>query len=66
MRCVDRAALVQHAVTDADFWIDPIAERDLDALVGDIEQTLANAHALTGLTQVRNDYGFTAPARRWR
>ena len=51
-------ALVHHTASDADFWLDPLAERDTDALLGDIEQMLAGADALTGLTQVRNDYGF--------
>ena len=51
-------ALVQHAAPDADFWLDPLAQRDTDALIGDIEQLLAGADDLTGLTQVRNDYGF--------
>ena len=41
-----------------DFWYDTNLERDLDSLLGDIEQTLASAHALTGVTQARNDYGF--------
>ncbi|MEX0613738.1 MAG: S8 family serine peptidase, partial [Pirellulales bacterium] len=51
-------ALVHHGQRDADFWLDPWTERDLDALLGDVEQTLASAHQATGLTQVRNDYGF--------
>ncbi|MEX2310727.1 MAG: S8 family serine peptidase [Pirellulales bacterium] len=51
-------ALVQHSERDADFWIDSWSERDPEALLGDIEQTLASAHGSTGLTQVRNDYGF--------
>jgi subtilisin family serine protease len=51
-------ALVQHARPDADFWIDSASERDMDVLLGDIEQTLASAHGSTGLTTVRNDYGF--------
>ncbi len=51
-------ALVQHLQRDADFWIDRWSERDSGRLLGDIEQTLASAHGVTGLTQVRNDYGF--------
>ncbi|MEX0642366.1 MAG: S8 family serine peptidase, partial [Pirellulales bacterium] len=43
---------------NADFWIDANADRDLDALLGDVEQTLASAHGVTGLTQARNAYGF--------
>ena len=49
-------ALVHHA--QADFWLDPLAERDVDAQLGEIQQLLAGADDLTGLTQVRNDYGF--------
>lgn len=52
-------ALVRHGMSDADFWIDPVAERDLDALMGELEQYLTNADAVTGLSYVRNNYGFT-------
>lgn len=57
---LDSAApqLGNHGGRDADFWLDPSAERDTDALLGDIERTLASAHGLSGLTQVRNNYGF--------
>ena len=55
----DAPSLVHHASPDADFWIDSWSERDVETLVGDIEQTLASAHDSTGLTGVRNDYGFT-------
>lgn len=48
----------QHAVPTADFWYDATLDRDLDALLGDIEQSLASAHQLTGVTHARNDYGF--------
>lgn len=41
-----------------DFWYDRSIERGSDALMGDVQQTLASAHALTGVTQARNDYGF--------
>jgi subtilisin family serine protease len=51
--------LVHHASPDADFWIDSWSERDLDTLVGDVRQTLSSAHNSSGLTSVRNDYGFT-------
>jgi subtilisin family serine protease len=51
-------SLVHHGTRDADFWIDPWAERDIEALLGDVEQTLASAHGSSGLTGVRNDYGF--------
>jgi subtilisin family serine protease len=50
--------LVHHAGPDPDFWVDLGAERDVASLLGDIEKTLAQAHGLTGLTQVRNNYGF--------
>jgi subtilisin family serine protease len=54
----DAPSLAQPAARDADFWVDTWSERDVDSLVGDIEQTLASAHGSTGLTGVRNDYGF--------
>ena len=54
----DPPQLVHHADPDADFWIESGGERDVEALLGDIEQTLASAHGLSGLTQVRNNYGF--------
>jgi subtilisin family serine protease len=50
--------LIHHVERDADFWIDSWAERDAEALAGDIEKTLASAHGGTGLLSVRNDYGF--------
>jgi subtilisin family serine protease len=51
-------AMVHHHDYDADFWIDSWSERDIEAQLGEIEQTLASAHGSTGLTQVRNEYGF--------
>ncbi len=51
-------AFEQHVLPNADFWIDTALERDVGALVGDLQQTLASAHNSTGLTSVRNDYGF--------
>lgn len=54
----DAPSLVHHASPDADFWIDSWLERDVDTLVGDVQQTLASAHGSTGLSAVRNDYGF--------
>jgi subtilisin family serine protease len=54
----DAPALTHHAARDADFWIDPWSERDPDTLDGDIHQSLFSAHNSTGLTGVRNDYGF--------
>ena len=52
------ASLVQQVDPNADFWLNPTAERDVDAMIGDIQQMLASADDITGLTQVRNDYGF--------
>ncbi len=54
----DVPALAYQLGPDADFWIDANADRDLDAMLGDVEQTLASAHGTTGLTQARNAYGF--------
>jgi len=52
-------AIEHHDVLpDADFWLTPMAESDVDATLRSIEQMLVGADALTGLTQVRNDYGF--------
>jgi subtilisin family serine protease len=50
--------IVHHDERSPDFWIDDSSGRDLDTLLGDIEQTLQSAHGVTGLNQVRNDYGF--------
>jgi hypothetical protein len=47
-----------HVLPDADFWMDPWSERDFEALLGDVQQTLSSAHGSSGLTAVRNDYGF--------
>jgi subtilisin family serine protease len=52
-------SIEQHAPATPDFWYDTSLERGFDAMLGDVEQTLASAHALTGVTQARNDYGFT-------
>jgi subtilisin family serine protease len=54
----ERPPLVHHGDPDADFWLERDSERDVETLLGDIEQTLSSAHGLTGLTQVRNNYGF--------
>lgn len=55
-------SIAHHAEATPDFWydrtIERTVERDLEALLGDIQQTLASAHALSGVTQARNDYGF--------
>jgi hypothetical protein len=52
----------QHSSATADFWYDTSLDQDLnsqlDNLMGSVEQTLASAHELTGVTQARNDYGF--------
>lgn len=52
-------ALVPHQVSGPDFWIDPVSERNLDVLAGELEQFITNADVLTGLSYVRNNYGFT-------
>ena len=52
-------SLIHHTERNADFWIDYATERDVDQLLGDVEQTLSSAHDLTGWKQVRTDYGFT-------
>lgn len=51
-------SIEQHAVSEPDFWYDTGLEREIDALLGDVQQTLAAANQLTGLTQARNEYGF--------
>ena len=51
-------ALVQHELSGPDFWIDPTTERELNALAGDVDQMIANADSLTGLSYVRNTYGL--------
>lgn len=52
-------ALVPHTTSGPDFWVDPVAERDLAPLAGDINPMLANGDAWTGLSQVRANFGFT-------
>lgn len=51
-------ALDHHLQSDADFWIDQSRLEAIDQELGQIEQSLANAHDQSGLTQVRSDYGF--------
>ncbi|HJQ79705.1 MAG TPA: S8 family serine peptidase [Lacipirellulaceae bacterium] len=51
-------SIAHHSERDADFWIDLSAQQDPATLAGNIEQMLSGAHTLSGLTQVRNDYGF--------
>ena len=51
-------SIEQHVLTSPDFWYDTSLERGFDTLLGDIGQSLASAHKLTGATQARNDYGF--------
>lgn len=58
----DVPALEQHGVDYSagqtpDFWLDPNVG-DLDQHLYEIDETLASANALTGLTQARSDYGF--------
>jgi subtilisin family serine protease len=55
----DAPSVVHHTTPNADFWIDSWPEREVETLFGDVQQTLASAHHSTGLTSVRNDYGFT-------
>ena len=48
-------SIVQHGTQESDFWIDSeIGYQDN----GDLEQTLDDAHAQTGLDTVRENYGF--------
>ena len=51
-------ALEHHLSSDADFWIDSDKLKAIDQELGRIEQSLANAHDQSGLTEVRNSYGF--------
>ncbi len=51
-------ALDHHLNAKADFWIDHDKLDAIDKELGRIEQSLANAHDQSGLTQVRSDYGF--------
>lgn len=58
--------LVQHGGYDAsvadpnaDFWLEGTPEQMLDELADGIEQTLASAHELTGMDQVKTNYGFS-------
>ena len=44
--------------SEADFWIDSSDLRAIDEELQEIEQSLANAHDQSGLSQVRTDYGF--------
>ena len=51
-------ALDHHLNSEADFWIDHEKLDAIDQELGRIEQSLANAHDQSGLSQVRTDYGF--------
>ena len=42
----------------ADFWLNPMTLGNADPGVREIEQMFAEADALSGLTQVRSDYGL--------
>ena len=53
-----QSQIVHHAKQAPDFWINPGDAYDLDEHLHEIEQTLTSAHGQTGLTNVRNDYGF--------
>ncbi|MEM9351981.1 MAG: S8 family serine peptidase [Planctomycetota bacterium] len=51
--------LNQHVQSAPDFWLDGSHNGALADYDNQIEQTLQEAHNQTGLTNVRNDYGFT-------
>lgn len=51
-------AIEHHRQSQADFWIDSDNLQAIDNELERIEQSLANAHDQSGLTQVRTDYGF--------
>jgi subtilisin family serine protease len=51
-------SVVEHVLSAPDFWYDAALDRALDARLGDVEETLASANALTGVTKAFNDYGF--------
>ena len=51
-------SIEQHVEQSPDFWYDTGAEQNLDAMLGELEQTLTSVNDLTGLTQARNDYGL--------
>lgn len=50
--------LDHHLQREADFWIDPDNLAIIDGELERIEQSLANAHDQSGMTNVTNDYGF--------
>ncbi len=52
-------SIEHHLESGPDFWLDPNETYDLEARLGEIEQTLSSAHGTTGLNQVLSDYGFT-------
>ena len=55
----DLPPLQQNGDRDADFWIDySNVQTTITDEIGRVEQALANAHNQTGLTQVRNNFGF--------
>ncbi|MEM8946018.1 MAG: S8 family serine peptidase [Planctomycetota bacterium] len=51
-------AIEHHQESQADFWIDYDNLETLESELERIEQSLSNAHDQSGLTEVRNDYGF--------
>ena len=51
--------LDHHQESTPDFWIDSSDQEVLEEHLWEIDQALANAHNQTGLTNVRNDFGFT-------
>ncbi len=59
---IDDIAVEHHSSVDLpdrtpDFWLDT-TDYDLDDYLYEIEQTLSSANDLTGVTDVRADYGF--------
>ncbi|WP_197527250.1 S8 family serine peptidase [Pirellulimonas nuda] len=56
---LDLPPLAHHELEEPDFWLDPNDGFTLESQVGQIEQTLASAHLLTGLNTVRDNYGFS-------
>lgn len=55
----DAPSLNHHTMPEADFWLDPLPEQSLEQQLDQIEKSLSSAHRLTGLDDVREDYGFS-------
>jgi subtilisin family serine protease len=54
----DPPALEHHLRQTPDFWIDLVDDSTLDGQLRGIETALASAHDQTGLSSVRENYGF--------